>query len=120
MALDGLFLLFLLSYFADNIMTESKAVGELCYGEEFVDTDVRFQKSLLFIMQISQKPLVQTIGKFKIMCLNTFVLVSTTGAALGILLTVIISTVLGMSIYLLILYSFKKYKQWTLSNTNFF
>lgn len=65
--------LYIMCYWANQILIESKRVAEACYHTNFVGKDVRFQKSLVLIMLRSQKPVQLTIGKFVVLDVQVFV-----------------------------------------------
>ncbi|KAF2903850.1 hypothetical protein ILUMI_02323, partial [Ignelater luminosus] len=56
--------LFFLCYCGTELSEASQSIASACYEANFVGTDLRFQKSLMFIMMRSQKPARITVGKF--------------------------------------------------------
>ncbi|KAF5301373.1 hypothetical protein FQA39_LY10771 [Lamprigera yunnana] len=58
-------------YNGNEIIIKSEQIGNACYNLNFVGTDIRFQKSLVFMIQRSQKPIVFTVGKFASLSLMT-------------------------------------------------
>ncbi|KAF5273048.1 hypothetical protein FQR65_LT04790 [Abscondita terminalis] len=64
--------LFLISMAGENVKYESGQICNAIYKIDFVGTDVRFQKSLIILMQQSQTPLQMKAGKFIDVSLMSF------------------------------------------------
>ncbi|KAF2893677.1 hypothetical protein ILUMI_12495, partial [Ignelater luminosus] len=63
---------FITAYWGNQVITESEAIVRTCYEADFIGADVRFQKSLIKIMQRSQKVPRFTVGKITPLSINTF------------------------------------------------
>ncbi|XP_071052071.1 putative odorant receptor 92a [Onthophagus taurus] len=64
---------FLYCYWGNELALESQKVASTCYEINFVGAHISFQKSLVIIIQRSQKPIEITAGKFTRLTLMTFV-----------------------------------------------
>ncbi|XP_071052073.1 odorant receptor 82a-like [Onthophagus taurus] len=64
---------FLYCYWGNELALESEKVAWTCYESDFVGAGCSFQKSLVLIMNRSQKPILLTAGKFTNLSLMTFV-----------------------------------------------
>lgn len=68
--------LFFLCYCGTELSEASQSIASACYEADFIGTDIRFQKSLIFIMMRSQRPAQITVGKFTGLSIAIFTLVS--------------------------------------------
>ncbi|KAF5286406.1 hypothetical protein FQR65_LT12586 [Abscondita terminalis] len=65
--------LFLVSYCGTQITEELASISNTCYDINFIGTDLRFQKALIFIMSRTQKPVRVTVGGFTALSISVFV-----------------------------------------------
>ncbi|KAK4885512.1 hypothetical protein RN001_001783 [Aquatica leii] len=75
-AITLIVLLNAVNYYGNEITIESQNIAKACYNVEFVGTDIKFQKSLLLMMQKSQIPISMTVGKFALLSITTSLTVS--------------------------------------------
>ncbi|KAF5307174.1 hypothetical protein FQR65_LT00690 [Abscondita terminalis] len=54
----------IVNYYGNKIITDSEGIANCCYNIEFVGTNIKLQKSLLLMIQRSQRPITMTVGKF--------------------------------------------------------
>lgn len=69
-------LLFFLCYWATELTLAGFSIAHAVYSLDFIETDLKFQKSLLLIMIRSHKPVRVTVGRFVHLSVEIFVWVS--------------------------------------------
>ncbi|KAF2888213.1 hypothetical protein ILUMI_17960 [Ignelater luminosus] len=62
----------IICFWGEQILQESRLVGNAVFESDFFGTDIRFQKGLVLIMCRSQRPTAITARKFAVICLSTF------------------------------------------------
>ncbi|KAF5308060.1 hypothetical protein FQR65_LT06435 [Abscondita terminalis] len=66
----------IVNYYGNEIILNSQNIANFCYNVDFIGTDIRFQNGLLLIIQMSQKPIVMTVGNFAPLSIATSIAVA--------------------------------------------
>lgn len=66
---------FFTTYWGSEMVKEYLAIGDCCYEIDFVGVDLRFQKSLCFMIQQTQRPIQFTVGGFSPLTMQSFLVV---------------------------------------------
>ena len=64
---------FLYCFWGNEVAMQSQEIAMACWNANFIGTDVRFQKNLVFVIRAGQKPIILTAGKFVPLSLATYV-----------------------------------------------
>ncbi|KAF5296986.1 hypothetical protein FQR65_LT10138 [Abscondita terminalis] len=66
---------FFTTYWGSELVKQYLEIGHCCYEIDFVGTDIRFQKSLRFMTEQTQRPVQFSVGGFSPLTMRTFLLV---------------------------------------------